>query len=155
MTVTRPELHIAIAGQKSKASDYNDNFDLMMDFVEDSMDESETYVQEQLTTYSDINTLASEGTIALTSNSINSITPTGAVTFTLPTITDNTKFHQILIQANLTNTSYLTASNNRLGTQNYFNGVAPTFPEIGHYNIYYEYDATDGNWYVGNIIKGV
>lgn len=36
---TRPELHIAVAKQKSKASDYNDNFDMMMQYIEDSMED--------------------------------------------------------------------------------------------------------------------
>lgn len=100
-----------------------------------------------------VTVLATSGTIALSDNSINSITPTGTVTFTLPTITDNTKFYQILVQVKLTNTSYIVAS--RLGTTHYFNKITPQFPATGNYNIYYEYDATDGNWYVGNIIKGV
>lgn len=100
-----------------------------------------------------VTTLATSGTIALTDNSINSITPTGAVTFTLPTVTDNTTFHQILVQVNLTNTSYIDGT--QLGTTHYFNLSAPSFPQTGNYNIYFEYDATDGNWYVGNIIKGV
>ena len=42
---TRPELHEAVAGQKSKASEYNDNFDLMMDFVDNSIDEAKDYVE--------------------------------------------------------------------------------------------------------------
>lgn len=143
----------AVAGQKNKASNYNENFNRIKNYVEASMDESSDYVQEQLTTYANINALPSEGTIPLTSNSINSITPTGAVTFTLPTITDNTKFYQILVQVNLTNTSYLTASN--LGASKYFNYDAPSFSEIGQYNIIYEYDNTSNNWVVGAIGKGV
>lgn len=100
-----------------------------------------------------ITVLATSGTIALSDNSINSITPTASVTFTLPTITDNTTFHQILVQLNLTNTSYIDGT--QLGTTYYFNLSAPSFPQTGNYNIYFEYDATGGNWYVGNIIKGV
>lgn len=42
---TRPELHIAVAKTKSKASDYNDNFDMMMDFIDNSIDESKDYVE--------------------------------------------------------------------------------------------------------------
>lgn len=41
---TRPELHIAVAKTKSKASDYNDNFDMMMQFVDDSIGEAKDYV---------------------------------------------------------------------------------------------------------------
>ena len=98
-------------------------------------------------------TLPTSGTIALSDNSINRITPTASVTFTLPTVTENTIFHQILVQVNLTNTSYINGT--QLGTTHYFNLSAPSFPQAGNYNIYFEYNATDGNWYVGNIIKGV
>ena len=36
---TRPELHVAVAKTKNKASDYNDNFDMMMDYIDDTLDE--------------------------------------------------------------------------------------------------------------------
>ena len=42
---TRPELHEAVAGQKSKASEYNDNFEQIMDFVDNSIDEAKDYVE--------------------------------------------------------------------------------------------------------------
>ena len=100
-----------------------------------------------------VTVLATSGTIALSDNSINSITPTASVTFTLPTVTDNTIFHQILVQLKLTDISYINGT--QLGTTHYFDLSAPSFPQTGNYNIYFEYDATDGNWYVGNIIKGV
>lgn len=41
---TRPELHIAVAKQKSKASEYNDNFDMMLNYIDDSIQESKDYV---------------------------------------------------------------------------------------------------------------
>lgn len=41
---TRPELHIAVAKQKSKASEYNDNFDMMMDYIDAVALEDKTYV---------------------------------------------------------------------------------------------------------------
>lgn len=41
---TRPELHIAVAKAKSKASEYNDNFDMMMDYVDAVALEDKTYV---------------------------------------------------------------------------------------------------------------
>lgn len=41
---TRPELHIAIAKTKNKASEYNENFEMMMQYVDDSIQEAETYV---------------------------------------------------------------------------------------------------------------
>lgn len=44
----RPSLHIAVAGQKSKASEYNDNFDMMMDYVEEVCEEATDYVDDQV-----------------------------------------------------------------------------------------------------------
>ena len=43
---TRPTLKQAVAKTKNKASDYNDNFDLMMQFVDDSIDEAKDYVDD-------------------------------------------------------------------------------------------------------------
>lgn len=115
--------------------------------IVDAINENVTRINQPVTV------LATSGTIALSDNSINRITPTASVTFTLPTVTDNTVFHQILVQANLTNTSYLTASN--LGASKYFNYDEPEFSETGQYNIIYEYDSTSNNWVVGVIGKGV
>ena len=94
-----------------------------------------------------MNVLATSGTIALTDNSVNTITPTGNVTFTLPTVTDNTKFHQILVQINMT-----TAVTLNVGTTIFFNKTAPDFSEAGLYNLIYEYDGT--NWVCGLLSKG-
>lgn len=41
---TRPELNEAVAGQKNKASEYNENFTLMMGYIEDNLTESKNYV---------------------------------------------------------------------------------------------------------------
>lgn len=98
-----------------------------------------------------ITILATSGTIALSDNSINSITPTGNVTFTLPTVTDNTVFHQILVQMNLS-ADYYTIN---VGASSYFNKEIPTFGQTGKYNIIYEYDSTANEWVVGAIEKGV
>ena len=97
-----------------------------------------------------ITVLETSGTIALSDNSINSITPTGNVTFTLPTITDNTVFHQILVQMNLS-----TVYTIDVGATNYFNYSILAFDEVGQYNIIYEYDSTANHWVVGAIGKGV
>ncbi len=96
-----------------------------------------------------ITSLTASGTIALTDNSINSITPTGAVTFTLPTITDNTVFHQILVQMNLS-----TVQTIDLGTTYYFNKTAPDLSAVGVYNLIFEYDQSNQYWVVGSIVKG-
>ena len=97
-----------------------------------------------------ITVLDTSGTIALADNSINSITPTGNVTFTLPTITDNTVFHQILVQMNLS-----TVYTIDVGATNYFNYSILAFDEAGQYNIIYEYDSIAEHWVVGAIGKGV
>ena len=95
-----------------------------------------------------INVLATSGTIALIDNSVNSITPTADVTFTLPTVTDNTVFHQILIQVDQS-----TAISWTWGTTYYFGGVAPDMSNTGYYNIIYEYDSTKQAWCVGAVSK--
>ena len=43
---TRPTLHRAVAKNKNTASDYNDNFDMMMDFIDDSIGEAKDYVDD-------------------------------------------------------------------------------------------------------------
>lgn len=95
------------------------------------------------------NVLATSGTVALTDNSINSITPSAAVTFTLPEITDNTVFHQILVQVNLSTVYSIT-----LGTSNFFNSTAPDMSNAGVYNLFYEYDKANQYWVVGAVVKG-
>ena len=94
-----------------------------------------------------VNVLSSSGTINLSDNSVNRITPSGTVTFSLPTVTDHTKFHQILIQINLNDTYTI-----NLGTTYYFNKAVPDFTETGYYNLIYEHDGT--RWVCGSIVKG-
>lgn len=96
-----------------------------------------------------VNVLATSGTVALTDNSINSITPSAAVTFSLPTVSDNTKFHQILVQVKLSTVYTLT-----LGTSYFFNATAPDMSSAGVYNLIYEYDKANSYWVVGCISKG-
>ena len=96
-----------------------------------------------------VNTLATSGTISLTDNSINKITPTAAVTFTLPTVTDATTFHQILVQVNLSTVYTIT-----VGTSYYFDNTAPDLSTAGVYNLIFEYDNTNGYWVVGCVSKG-
>ena len=96
-----------------------------------------------------ITVLNTSGTITLTDNSVNSITPTGSVTFTLPTVTDNTVFHQILVQVNLS-----TVVSISVGTTYYFNKIAPDMSEAGVYNLIYEYDKANQYWVCGVLSKG-
>lgn len=140
----------AVAGTKNKASVYNENFTRMKNYVDGSIDDMKTWTNN--TVDLPITTLATSGEIELTDNSIGRITPVGAVTFTLPAVTNNNKFHQILVQLNLLDTSYVTADDNGLGTSNYFYKVKPVFNTTGTYDIIYEYDGA--NWVVGNIKKG-
>lgn len=95
-----------------------------------------------------VNTLATSGTITLSDNSINTITPSAAVTFSLPS-GDATTFHQILVQVNMSTVYTIT-----LGTSNYFNKKAPDMSSVGKYNLLYEYDSALSDWVVGCISKG-
>ena len=95
-----------------------------------------------------INTLATSGIVALGDNSVNYISPSDAVTFTLPTVVGTTTFHQILIQVNMS-----TVYTIDLGTSNYFGGSTPSMSSIGYYDIIYEYDAAIGDWVVGVLSK--
>lgn len=108
-------------------------------------------VYDNITTKQDIaqliNTLSTSGTITLSDNSIYYIAPTGTVTFTLPTVSDNTKFHQILVQINMA--SAVTID---VGTTYFFNKTAPDLSATGLYNLIYEYDGS--NWVVGCVSKG-
>lgn len=95
-------------------------------------------------------TLQGSGTKSLTDNRVYTFNnPTGAVTFTLPTITDTTKLHQILVQLSMS-----TARTISLGTTYYFNAKTPDISTTGFYNIIYEYDNIQGVWIVGAIKKG-
>lgn len=93
-----------------------------------------------------VKTLATSGTIALSDNSINRITPTSTVTFSLPSVTNHTYFHQILVQMTLSATRTI-----NLGTSVYFGGEAPEF-ETGKYNIIYEHNGSA--WVVGAVLIG-
>lgn len=103
---------------------------------------SATYALKKVT----VTTLAASGTISLADNSVNRIAPTGAVTFSLPTVSEHTAFHQILVQMNLSAKQTV-----NLGTSNYFSKTTPAF-EIGRYNIIYEHNGT--HWVVGAIATG-
>lgn len=90
------------------------------------------------------------GSVNLDDNLIYGIEPTGTITFVLPTVTDATKFHQIMVQVKLASVQTI-----NLGTTYYFNKVKPDLSSAGLYNIMYEYDNIDGRWVVGSVSKGV
>lgn len=162
---TRPELHRAVQGTKNTATNYNDNFDAMMDFIDDSIDEAKSYVDDFMpsqtgqagktlmtdgtnASWVDTNTyfnqLASSGTINLTTNSLNYIEPTGAVNFVLPDISTDTKLNQILVQVKLS-----TVYSINVGTTHYFNGKSPQMSSTGMYDLIFEYDEAQDVWVVG------
>jgi len=95
-----------------------------------------------------VNTLSGTA-ITLTDNSVNTLTPTGNTTFTLPTVTDTSIFHQILIQLDLS-----TVYTIDLGATTYFGGTAPDLSQTGNYNLIYEYDNALSAWVVGSVVKG-
>ena len=94
-------------------------------------------------------TLFASGTIALSDNTINKISATGTVTFTLPTITDLTVFHQIFVQLGMASAQTI-----NLGTSYYFNKTSPDLSTAGTYNLYFEYDNDATHWVVGTLPKG-
>ena len=91
--------------------------------------------------------LASSGTINLSDNSVNRITPSGTVTFELPTVSDHTKFHQIMVQIILN--SVVTIN---VGTSYFFNKTAPELSETGKFDLVYEHNGT--NWVCGCVPTG-
>lgn len=151
--VADPEIIQAVPGTKNKASTYNTNFANMVQYVKDSMATTSEDVAETLSLYQEVNTLSTQGTIALTSNTINAITPDGDVTFTLPTITgeDTGKYHQILVQVYMPETIYTIEE----GTTFYFDGIKPAYYDTGSYDIIYVYDNIRALWCCSAIYKGV
>ena len=94
-----------------------------------------------------ITTLKNYGTINLADNSINRISVTSSTTFVLPEVTDNTVFHQILVQLYMSSARTI-----NLGTDKFFNDNIPSLAITGYYNIVYEHDGTD--WICGVLTKG-
>ena len=148
--VADPEIIQAVPGTKNKASTYNTNFANMVQYVKDSMTESETYIQDQLTTYAEVNTLDNtQSTLEIESNKVYNITPEEDIAFTLPTITETGNYYQILVQLNMP-----TVYTIDLGTTYCFNGIEPDLSMTGNYDIIYTYDNAVAKWCVGAIFKG-
>lgn len=91
---------------------------------------------------------AASGTISLNDNTIYSITPVGNITFSLPSISNNNYYHQILIQLDLSTVYQINE-----GTTYYFNGTEPSYVS-GYYDIIYSYDRSLNQWVCGAIYKG-
>ena len=137
----------------AKVEQTNNNLATTQSNVQSTIDTTLSIYQNVVSPKSSFNTDATDvtsGNCYIKANSIVAFTPTGDVTFVLPTITDNTKYYQILVQLNLDELYTV-----NVGTTHYFNSIAPVFATTGHYNIIYEYDNTDNCWYCCNVIKGV
>ena len=96
----------------------------------------------------DIITLARSGAIELLDNTINAINISDNVQFSLPTITDYSKFHQIMVQVYMASVKTIS-----FGTTYYFNGEAPDVSEAGYYTVIYEFDSWKKQWAVGVLKK--
>ena len=88
--------------------------------------------------------LPSSGTINLATNSLNYISPRGAVILNLPSPDASEGLNQILVQVNLT-----TIYSINVGTSHFFNGKIPNLSTVGGYNLIYEYDEINRVWVCG------
>lgn len=159
---TKPEIELAVAGQKAKASTYNDNMQSMLDYVDECMDYAvtidlgnlnstgEAHFDNKFAFKENYHSLSSSGTSYLTNNSFNILQPTGAVTLSLPSVSPTVQtISQILVQVRLT-----TVYSINVGTTYYFNKKAPNMSTTGWYNLLYEYDKQNGVWVCGAMKKG-
>ena len=89
---------------------------------------------------------ASTGNIELASGGIYRGTVTGSVTFVLPTVQDNNLLNQILVQLTIS-----AGASIDWGTSCYM--VDEPLQDAGSYNIVYEYDSVQQEWFVGQVIK--
>lgn len=90
------------------------------------------------------NELPSSGNINLETNTINTITPTDAVTFVLPDVSAGNSMHQILVQVKLNDVISI-----NVGTKVFFNGKTPNLSTAGLYNLIFEYDEANSVWVCG------
>lgn len=88
------------------------------------------------------------GTISLEANKIYCGSFSGDVTFSLPSSVDTTKFNQIKIIAQITNSPTI-----NLGTSYFFN-KQQLILENGYYDLYFDYDNNLSGWVCGAISKG-
>lgn len=147
--MARPSLHVAVAGTKNKASEYNENFDMMMDYCEEVSQAAKDYVDANVDGKAELSptiiTLTGTTPI-LTDNAVHQITVTATTTFNLPSASPTTKFHQMLVLLDMP-----TVQTINLGTDVFFYGDTPDLSEAGTYTLIYEYNGTD--WVVGALFK--
>lgn len=124
-------------------------FDGDVVLTDGNVDLSDSVKENLLDVYTPtVSTLESFGTIYLNSFGVYLCEPTGNITFSLPTITDNTKFYQILVEMNFT-TLYTV----NVGTTHYFNENEPEFSANTAYTLIYEYDNLRQVWVCGLLSK--
>lgn len=163
---SKPTIELAVAGQKAKASTYNDNFQTMLDYVDDCMDyvtdyatfrdlsnlnaTGEAHFDNKFAFKESYRLLSSSGTLYLTNNSFNILQPNGSVTLSLPSVSSSVQtISQMLVQVRMT-----TVYSINVGTTYYFNRKAPNMSTAGWYDIMYEYDKNNSIWVCGVIKKG-
>lgn len=110
--------------------------------IEASSDNSLSGVSSQ----KNVNILPTSGTINLEDNSVNTIVVSGNVNFILPEITDNTIFHEILVQVSMPNVVSF-----NMGTNNYLTSDPPDMSQSGLYNILFEFH--QDTWFVASVKK--
>ena len=88
-------------------------------------------------------------TITLEDSKSYSLTLTGDVTFTLPTITADDRLHTIFVQLNMPEVHSIA-----LGTTQLFNRKNPDVSAAGTYDLFYEYDQALSSWVAGIVKKG-
>lgn len=132
-----------VGGIKASAKTSDEDLEIKIDSETGKL-YTKSFVPTNLTT------LSTSGTISLVNNSVNKITPSGNVTFTLPSVSDNTKFHQILVQVNMSAVKSI-----NVGTTYFFNKTAPDLSKTGVYDLYFEYDSSNSYWVCGLVSKGV
>lgn len=146
-------LTVITAGSAAVSSVLNNNFD----YLDGRITSTNSTVATQASSISSLNTtvqgLQTPGvttltgtTPTLTDNTQHTITISGNTTFTLPGVSDATKFHQILVLMYMPTLYSLT-----LGTTTYFGGIEPDLSDTGRYTLIYEYDGTQ--WVVGALYK--
>ena len=128
----------SISTVQSNLSSVNTTINNRIDGVDSTIDDLADITNPTITT------LSSSGIVYLSDNSINTIVPTGAITFVLPAISETNLFHQILIQVTLT-----TVYSINVGTEHFFNGKSPDLSTTGKYNLVFEYDKNNSVWVCG------
>lgn len=92
---------------------------------------------------------STSGTISLSDNTLYKLTANGNITFSLPSISDYSKLHQIFVQFVMS-----TVRTVSVGTTYYFGDAAPDLSSTGYYNFYWEYNNIFHGWVMGCLHVG-